>query len=165
MEPPGLCRPPDNQASLTAQKAGELLALRRLEGPGDGTEQGAPGGHSVCAGSMGPQTGLRGEAWRQDCLSHAKLTAWSLQVATPTAPSYPRLCSSALNSDFSGVVSLLTSKDPKQLGSEGAPGFSFPRFARRDLALCGFRSNSSLSIGTSLGESVSRGRTLVVLGF
>ena len=61
----------------------------------------------------------------------------------PIALNYLNLCSSALNSDFSGRMSLLTSKDPKQLGSEEVPDFSFPRFARQDLALCGFKSNNT----------------------
>lgn len=50
----------------------------------------------------------------------ARLTAWCLQMATTDALNYPNLCSSALNSDFSGRMSLLTSKDPKQLGSKGS---------------------------------------------
>lgn len=59
-------------------------------------------------------------------------------------------------------MSLLTSKDPKQLGSKGVPDFSFPRFARQDLALCGFKIITLVSRHVS-SESISRGRTLVVL--
>ena len=41
-------------------------------------------------GSMGPQTGLRGEAWEQDCLLDTKLTAWRLQMAPTDCPRLPK---------------------------------------------------------------------------
>lgn len=39
--------------------------------------------------SMGPQAGLRGDAWKQDCLPYATLTAWCLQTAAADRPELP----------------------------------------------------------------------------
>lgn len=39
--------------------------------------------------STGPQVGLRGDAWKQDCLPYAKLIAWRLQTATSNCPELP----------------------------------------------------------------------------